>query len=83
MYLSTETIKVCNSYTNELPCTLNEVHYFRDSFITVLSSDTCGVIQDEVYEIVDLLDPEHCPPADRQTMREQAETEKFDPDHYM
>lgn len=40
-------------------------------------------LQDEVYEIVDLPNPEHCPPADRRTMREQAETEKFDPDHYI
>lgn len=51
--------------------------------MSVLSTDTCGVIQDEVYEIVDLPDPENCLSTDRRTMREQAETEKFDPDHYM
>ncbi|XP_062567775.1 protein SHQ1 homolog, partial [Saccostrea cucullata] len=40
-------------------------------------------LQDEVYEIVGLSDPENCPPTDRRTMREDAETEKFDPDHYL
>nr|XP_022299523.1 protein SHQ1 homolog isoform X3 [Crassostrea virginica] len=40
-------------------------------------------LQDEVYEIVDLPDPEHCTPIDRRTLREQAEGEKFDPDHYI
>lgn len=85
--------KVCNLYTNGLPCTLlwflktnglsTILHYICGSFISVLSTDTCGVIQDEVYEIVDLPDPENCLSTDRQTMREQAETEKFDPDHYM
>ncbi|XP_061179082.1 protein SHQ1 homolog [Saccostrea echinata] len=40
-------------------------------------------LQDEVYDIVDLPDPENCSPTDRRTMREHAETEKFDLDHYI
>lgn len=83
MYFSIEIIKVCNLYINELFCILNEVYYFRDSFIIVLLFDICGVIQDEVYEIVDLSDFEYCLLVDRRTMREQVEIEKFDLDYYM
>lgn len=40
-------------------------------------------LQDEVVEIVDLKDPDHCSMSDRREKRMAAENNKFDEDHYI